>query len=528
MIFFCNLLSFLCILTLFYSIGWLLAKGMKNATTFSFIGIQICIICWCISQICSRISTTTLQLRAFYALGYFGICLLGSLGLLFTLYYCQWNVGKRTLFFLSFFPIVHYGMFLLDPKLHLFYKTFSIHSSETQEGIFYYTNLGYTYVCVFCIVYCFFKYARNHPESRKIIITIFASILLPFFFNVLFHMKLPSMPLDMTPTAFCLSSIFILLATYRLNFLNVNTLALDRTLLHIEEGLLIYNKNGILTYANETVQKFLPGIDFTYMENFLSAFSESHFDNKRKLQLKRYEHMKNDRSENSEILAYTFLLTDVSEYEELLKRTKELAISNQQLAIEKERNRIAQEVHDTTGYTLTMIQSLTKMSQISLEQSNLENCKNYMQQAEELSRNGIKELRCSINHLKSQETFQLVTQGIYALCNRSCGVAIDVCIQGEDSTLYSPFANIIYETLREAITNCLRYAQADHMDVIVKFKKISLELFIFDNGIGCNSFKDGNGLSGIRKRIASVGGTLKIHSAAQEGFQMIIKIPVTD
>lgn len=524
MIFYCNVLSFICVLMLFFSIGWLLANGRKNAVTFSFIGSLVCIICWCISQICSRLSTTTEQLRAFYTLGNFGVCFLGSFWLLFTLYYCGKKVKKGTYLLLSVCPVVHYVMFLLDPKFHLFYKNLSIRSAETQTNIFYHTNVGYTYICVFLSIFCFMQFARCNPKQRKVVIAILVSILIPFSVNFLFQIKLLPVPLDMTPTAFSISALFILLAAYRLNFLNVNAIALDRTLLHIEEGLLIYNKNGILTYANHMAQKMLPDIDFANMENFLAVFSEqSSQKNERKLQLKRYEHKK---KENQDILAYTFLINDVTEYEELLKRTRELAITNQELAIEKERNRIAQEVHDTTGYTLTMIQSLTKMSQIALEQSDLEKSKDYMEQAEELSRNGIKELRCSINHLKTQETFQLVTQGIYALCNQSPGITIDVCIQGEDSTVYSPFANVIYESLREAITNCVRYAKADRMDVIVKFKKKSLELFIFDNGIGCESVEDGNGLSGIRERIDAVNGTLKIHSALHEGFQLIIKIPV--
>lgn len=528
MVLFCNVLSFLCILMLFFSIGWLLANGMKNAVTFSFIGSQLCIICWCISQICSRLSTTTKQIRAFYTLGYFGICFLGSFWLLFTLFYCKKRVRKSTYLLLSISPVVHYVMFLLDSKLHLFYKNLSVHSGETQIGIFYVTNLGYTYICVFLSILCFLLYARNNPSQRKVIHTILISMLIPFSVNFLFQIKLLPIPLDMTPTAFSFSSLFIVLAAYRLNFLNVNALALDRTLLHIEEGLLIYNKNGILTYANNMVQTLLPDIDFHNMEHFLSAFSrQSSLETERKLQLKRYEHRKKHGKKKNDVLAYTFLITDVTKYEELLQRTRELAISNQALAIEKERNRIAQEVHDTTGYTLTMIQSLTKMSQISLEKSDFEACKTYIKQAEELSRTGIKELRCSINHLKKQEGFQLVTQGVYALCNQSFGITIDVCIQGEDSPVYSPFANVIYESLREAITNCVRYAKADHMDVIVKFKENLLELFIFDNGIGCENIQDGNGLTGIRERIAAVNGTLKIHSAANEGFQLTIKIPVT-
>ena len=68
-------------------------------------------------------------------------------------------------------------------------------------------------------------------------------------------------------------------------------------------------------------------------------------------------------------MAGTFLLTDVGEYYERLQQSRELAVAAQRLAIEKERNRIAQEVHDTTGHTLTMIQSLLRLARVEWEQA---------------------------------------------------------------------------------------------------------------------------------------------------------------
>lgn len=55
------------------------------------------------------------------------------------------------------------------------------------------------------------------------------------------------------------------------------------------------------------------------------------------------------------------MITDISEYFELVRQSRELAVSRRRLAIEQERNRIAQEVHDTTGHTLTMLNSLIKL-----------------------------------------------------------------------------------------------------------------------------------------------------------------------
>jgi len=81
---------------------------------------------------------------------------------------------------------------------------------------------------------------------------------------------------------------------------------------------------------------------------------------------------------------------------------------------------------------------------------------------------------------------------------------------------------VVYDCLREAITNCLKYAQATHMDVILKFLGESLGLYIFDNGMGCEDIQENNGIRGIRERVEQCGGQVRFVSAPGEGFQISI------
>lgn len=84
--------------------------------------------------------------------------------------------------------------------------------------------------------------------------------------------------------------------------------------------------------------------------------------------------------------------------------------------MEQERNRIAQEVHDTTGHTLTMINSLLKLVRIGRKDGAGEQAESeaYLIQAEELAAGGIRELRCSINNLRAMGADGLVSQGCAA------------------------------------------------------------------------------------------------------------------
>ena len=74
----------------------------------------------------------------------------------------------------------------------------------------------------------------------------------------------------------------------------------------------------------------------------------------------------------------------------------------------------------------------------------------------------------------------------------------------------------------------MRYSGADRIDIILKFLDERLELYIFDNGRGCEKINEREGLSGIRQRIEKIGGTVKFSSSEGDGFSTIIKLRVNN
>lgn len=205
---------------------------------------------------------------------------------------------------------------------------------------------------------------------------------------------------------------------------------------------------------------------------------------------------------------------------------RELAITNEKLLLEKERNRIAQQVHDTAGHTLTIIQSYMKLAEVSANNQNYDEVKSYLSEARTLTGKGIKELRESINMLRQEAEYELVTQGIMQLANQVKEFPVEVTVKGNDDNKYSHLSKTIYDTVRESITNTLKYANASKIDIIIKFQSNSIELMIADDGIGCDNIIDNNGLTGIRERITKVGGTVRFSSEKGQGFLTRIKLPV--
>lgn len=66
------------------------------------------------------------------------------------------------------------------------------------------------------------------------------------------------------------------------------------------------------------------------------------------------------------------------------------------------------------------------------------------------------------------------------------------------------------------------------MQIIVKFCEEAVEIYIFDDGQGCEQIHYGNGLQGIYHRVKEKQGSLKITSQLGEGFQIVIRLPLNN
>ena len=217
------------------------------------------------------------------------------------------------------------------------------------------------------------------------------------------------------------------------------------------------------------------------------------------------------------VMAKIIVINNVTEYYELAK-------TENRLSIERERNRIAQEIHDSAGHTFTMISSLARTLSIKL-QDNPE-LTEYLDEIDGLSRSGVTQLRCSINNLRDDTFMTSVTGAVRSVADSLRNITADVCIQGTEDERYSFCIREVYDNCRETITNAMRYSGAEHIDIIVKFLEEQLEIYILDNGRGCSKIKENNGLRGIRERTESLGGTVRFISVSGEGFTTIMKIPL--
>lgn len=563
----------------FVSMTILLLKGKRARYNLVYLLCQGMAALWCCSQILILLARTREELQVSYLLGNIGICFVGFCWYYFALMY----TGKKHTGIRTALPFaasaLHYLLVLTNPLHRLYYAHFS--TEEITYGIFFYTNVCMTYGLVLAGAVILYRNLEADKRARQLIA---ASVLVPVLLNWIYLTGFIKPSFDITPLGFGISGILVLLATIKYRFLEVNITAFDVVLSGLEDGVGIFNRNGKPTYSNRSFYSLLrieregDGKRSMRIEAVLERIEgltqqeDSVFQDARGrfLQIQVYQSVKQEQTgmtllsqsnqEKPDFLAVfapkadrlgldsltreeeqmqlvplarldrgrtaVFVVKDMSRYYELLRQTRELAIANEKLALEKERNRIAQQVHDTAGHTLTMIQSCMKLAAISAGKQEAARVEEYLAQAQALSSEGIRELRESINQLRREASYELVTQGIVQLADQVKEISVDVTVQGEDSERYSHLSKVLYDCTRESITNALKYSEAGRMEIIVRFQTDSVELIICDDGKGCAVLEENNGIRGIRERVEEMGGSVRFLTAEGEGFLTRIGVPV--
>ena len=140
----------------------------------------------------------------------------------------------------------------------------------------------------------------------------------------------------------------MLLAVFRYDFLDVNTMAFDKIFDSIAEGVVVYNRRDKITYCNgaavhwlglqtgddmEPLRRILreKGADADCADSQTPVFTLEDNGERRRLEVRQYIH----RDKKGDMVAGTIMLTDVGRYYQLLEQGRELAVTNQSLAIEK-------------------------------------------------------------------------------------------------------------------------------------------------------------------------------------------------
>ena len=211
-------------------------------------------------------------------------------------------------------------------------------------------------------------------------------------------------------------------------------------------------------------------------------------------------------------------------------KLKQYASTIEEIAALKERNRLARDVHDTLGQTLSILITLLQVSLLSCK-TNVNETEEHINKALLITSNGLNELRRSISDLTSaKEEEKNLFDTLERLVNdfEYSGLNVDLSVNKIDQNLDKSYAEALYRICQEALTNSIKHGKASEASIILKFSENNIKLFIFDNGIGCKKLCIGKGfgLQGMQQRINSLNGNIKFGSDGEKGFNIHVEIPL--
>lgn len=189
----------------------------------------------------------------------------------------------------------------------------------------------------------------------------------------------------------------------------------------------------------------------------------------------------------------------------------------------EERQRIARDLHDTLGHTLSLI---TLKSQL-VEKLIVKNPERASVEAKEItqtSRTALKQLRELISDMR-MITVEEELEQIKAIL-QAANIELEIEQEASASSLSPIEQNILGMCLREAVTNVVKHSKATQCTVSVLESQGELILKVEDNGIGLeDQSNDGNGIRGMKERIALIDGFVELNTI-HPGTLLKVKVPV--
>jgi signal transduction histidine kinase len=221
------------------------------------------------------------------------------------------------------------------------------------------------------------------------------------------------------------------------------------------------------------------------------------------------------------------------------QKTELRILSNQLMSVEeRERKRIASDIHDSIGQALSAIKYSVEVSLSSINESDspaFEQLKNIIP----LTQQSIEEVRRIIMDLRPTILDDL---GLLATISWLCreyesiytNIRIDKEIHLEEADISPTLKTVIYRILQEALNNAAKHSRADSIRLHLIKSKDELEFMVEDTGLGfkmddmpsMNAEKEGIGLLSMRERAQLSGGNFTIQSTPGVGTRILVSWPM--
>lgn len=571
---------FIIVLIAMLLIYHLVLNGHKTFLMRSFVVFQTFIFLWAAYDI-ANVLINLLNRQAFSERFYFTNiqyiinCLISFSWLMFSMNYSGSGKAADRSFMamLSAPPLVFSLLFILGYFDLMYYFIIDI------RKIFFYSYLVmyYAYLSVGTAILTRYMF-RQRGYVKKQAALLSMGMILPLFVNIIQNLRLHFLNrsyelfgLDMTLIAFAATMLFIFIAASRYRFLNPLPYAMQELFNSMDQPALVLDGDNRVLSRNKAFKGTFPGFFSIMADDDAGSFAEylgNAIDNAKDREKVCNAILNTENpSFNGEITLVwpevkcysisikpifinkvdfagkVILFNDITELKAMIRKSDEAnreltemydylkAYSEiaEELATERERNRIARDIHDSIGQTLTILSTMLNACIISCDKD-AEGTREKLKKSALITREGLHELRRAVSGLSPHK---LVLDNLLNLLKRlaqdykDSGMDVDLSVEGMDESLPSEFTGIIYRVCQEALTNSVRHGKAMHAGIVIQVHEGNLRIYAVDDGIGCSKVQKGYGLTGMEQRVREVNGKIRYGSDAGSGFSIYVEIPIS-
>jgi len=193
----------------------------------------------------------------------------------------------------------------------------------------------------------------------------------------------------------------------------------------------------------------------------------------------------------------------------------------EQLAKIAERERVARDLHDVLGHTLSVVVTKSELARKLITRDPTA-AVNEMADVERAARAALLQVREAIAGYRTAGFSHELEEAGKALA--AAGVVLKPDVEPFD--LLAPVENALALAFREAVTNIVRHARASVCQVGMRQTGTEVQCTIADDGVGMQTARHGFGLRGMRERIEHLGGSLRVEPITPSGTRLVFCLPL--
>lgn len=217
-----------------------------------------------------------------------------------------------------------------------------------------------------------------------------------------------------------------------------------------------------------------------------------------------------------------------------LEREKE---RQAELAVAEERARIAREMHDVLAHNVSgmVIQAQAARRMIDRDP---ERAHEALASVEATGREALAEMRRLLGMMRPDDEKPALTpqpsiDELQALADRArqAGLDVEMNVEGDRRRVQSSVDLSVFRIVQEALTNTVKHAGPTHAEVVIRYGETDVEVDVNDDGDGLppapKAGRPGQGLVGMRERVAMLGGELRAGYRKEGGWGVHARLPLT-